>query len=469
VRRFWAAFRHPVHPETAAQHAAYRARLPAELQAPHQMLGRQGRACGATIGAMPRCDFACRGCYLGDDANRIPPASVDAVKRQMDALRPALGRWGNLQLTDGEVTLRDEAELVELLRYAAAIELTPMLMTHGDAFRRRPGLLERLMVHGGLRSVSIHVDTTQRGRTGAAWRSATDEAALNPLREEFAALIRAARRTTGRPLFAATTVTVSRENLGGVPAVVRCVVANADAFGMLSFQPMAQVGRTEDGLGGGVSVDELWSGIAEGVGRDAPDPRIRRAAMWLGHPDCNRFVHGVVARDARGARFHPARVHDDPTDRALVDGFLARFGGIAFDRDRPTERVGRMLGVAARAPWMVASGVPRFAAHWLRRLRPHAPVAAARDLLAGRLTVHGLALVSHHFMGDDEVLTARGQERIAQCVFHVPVDGALVSMCAVNATARRREYYATLARAAAPAMTAAGGAATATPPDRSSP
>jgi hypothetical protein len=72
-----------------------------------------------------------------------------------------------------------------------------MLMTHGDSFRRRPGLLERLMVEGGLTEVSIHVDTTQRGRQGERWRAARTEAELNPLREEFAAMVRAAQRPPG--------------------------------------------------------------------------------------------------------------------------------------------------------------------------------------------------------------------------------------------------------------------------------
>ena len=38
-----------------------------------------------------------------------------------------------------------------------------MLMTHGDSFRRRDGLLKRLVVEGGLTEISIRVDTTQRG------------------------------------------------------------------------------------------------------------------------------------------------------------------------------------------------------------------------------------------------------------------------------------------------------------------
>ena len=118
IRAAWSAFTEPVLAESRALLAANWAHLPEPLRTPHQMLGRQGNGCGATIGAMPRCDFACRGCYLGEEANKTPAESVEAIKAQMRALRPILGPAGNLQLTDGEVTLRPVEEVVELLQYA---------------------------------------------------------------------------------------------------------------------------------------------------------------------------------------------------------------------------------------------------------------------------------------------------------------------------------------------------------------
>lgn len=164
--------RQPVLEETRANLARSRARVPARFQGPRQMLGRGGNGCGATIGALPRCDFACVGCYLGEAANRTPAAPLDEIKAQIRELRPSLGNGGNLQLTDGEFTLRPVEEIIELLRYARSLGLIPMLMTHGDRFRRRPEMLERLVVEGGLAEVSIHIDTTQRGRLGAAYKHA---------------------------------------------------------------------------------------------------------------------------------------------------------------------------------------------------------------------------------------------------------------------------------------------------------
>lgn len=457
-RSAWQAFRTPVLRESRELLAANWARLPQALRTPHQMLGRQGNGCGATIGAMPRCDFACRGCYLGAEANRVPAESVEGIKAQMRALRPLLGPAGNLQLTDGEVTLRPPDEVIELLRYARSLDLIPMLMTHGDSFRRRPGLLERYVREGGLREVSIHVDTTQRGR-GAPYRHLTHEIDLNPLRAEFAAILHGVRQRTGINVRAATTMTVTPENLAGVTDVVRWLMAHPDAFFMISFQPIAQVGRTEAGLGDSVDVEALWGEIARGVYGDASPASVQRLARgqkWLGHPACNRFVHGIVSRrDREPPRFHPVREHDDARDAMVVDGFLRRFGGVSFRRDSRASALARAAGMACRAPWFVLRHAVPYAMHWLRRLDPASPWRALGGLFSGRLRTAGLLFVSHHFMSRSQLESPLGRERVAQCVFHVPVNGRLVSMCEVNATGVREEVYATLSRGRATASTTA--------------
>ena len=108
----WHRFRHPVDPAARRSLAAIWDGIAPELRTENQMFGRHEEGCGATIGVMPRCDFACRGCYLAADANRIPAMQLDLVKEQMQILRRRLGPSGNLQLTDGEVTLRPVEEVV---------------------------------------------------------------------------------------------------------------------------------------------------------------------------------------------------------------------------------------------------------------------------------------------------------------------------------------------------------------------
>ena len=170
--------------EVRAALASARARLPESSRGPTQFLGRQYAGCGATIGAMPKCDFSCAGCYLSADANRARPRPLSEIKEQLRQIRAWLGPAGNVQITDGEVSLREEAEVIEIIAHARTLGLVPMLMSHGETFRWRPGLLERLMERGGLTELSIHIDTTQRGRRDH-YAQARTETELNGLRAEF--------------------------------------------------------------------------------------------------------------------------------------------------------------------------------------------------------------------------------------------------------------------------------------------
>lgn len=450
----------PVRADTRANLARSWGRVPAHLRVPRQMLGRAGNGCGATIGAMPKCDFACAGCYLGEGANRVPALSLEEVKEQIRRLRPSLGHAGNLQLTDGEITLRPEGEVIELLRFARSLDLIPMLMTHGDAFRRRPLLLERLVVEGGLVEVSIHIDTTQRGRLGAGYREARSEEELNPLRDEFASLLRGVSRRTGRSLRGATTMTVTAGNLRGVPAVIHWLTRNADVFRLLSFQPVAQVGRTEPGLGGGVSVESLWDQIAIGLDGSGADPdRLARGQLWVGHPACSRYLAGVVATEQGSPpRFHPVRTEGDPLDERVVDGFLARFGGISFRLDGPAERLARMIAILLHAPRFVLGNLPHFVRTWLRRLDPDHPWRFAFRLLRGRASLRSLVIITHHFMSREEAMTPAGRERLGLCVFNVPIGDRLVPMCEVNTMGLREQFYQDLRSGVRPSATYRGAA-----------
>jgi hypothetical protein len=448
-RRALAVLAEPVRAESRALLERNWQSLPSALRTSQQMLGVQGNGCGATIGAMPRCDFACRGCYLGEAANRIPALPVQVIKDQMTALRPILGPDGNLQLTDGEVTLRPPDEVIELLQHAHSLELVPMLMTHGDSFRRRPGLLERYLREGALVEVSIHVDTTQRGRIGSAYKHATREVELNPLRDEFVQLLTSAQQSTGRALRAATTMTVTRDNIDGVPDVMQWLVGGQRVFRMISFQPIAQVGRTEEGFGGGVTGDMLWSQIALSLthGDVAQADALLRSQVWFGHPSCNRILHGLVAhRSGAAPQFHAVRPSTDAPHADTVDEFFRRFGGVSFKTDSRWTALARALGMVAQAPRFILGRLPGYLWHWLQRLGDGDTFGALRDLISGRLRVQPLVVVSHHFMSADELHTDEGQERLAQCVFHVPVNGELKSMCEVNALGGRDAFYAGLAR-----------------------
>jgi MoaA/NifB/PqqE/SkfB family radical SAM enzyme len=409
------------------------------LRLPGQGLGQKATGCGATLGIQPRCDFACTGCYLGLEANQTPALSTAAVLRQLDEMRQWLGPKSNVQITDGEVTLRPAAELVAILRYARSIGVIPMVMTHGDNFRRQPGLLERLMVEGGLTEVSIHVDITQRGRDGH--KAPKSELELMPLREEFAGMIREARRRTGRTLRAAMTLTVTQENLPQIADVVRWLIHNRDAFSLVSFQPLAQVGRTRKSQHG-VTADELWTEISKGTADFGLDVR-GVGPMHFGHTDCTRFVPLLTLERPGGDLRVYQFMRDEPEDVAVMSEFFARgLGGMAFRDDRPLELAARALGFVRTDPRWLLGRVRRWAAG---RFRTEGQTSLGRllvDVLRRQVRLGGFTLTSHHFMNPAELKTEVGQARLAACVFRLPYQGEMVPMCQMNADGVRERFYA---------------------------
>jgi MoaA/NifB/PqqE/SkfB family radical SAM enzyme len=439
LRRSLALLRDPATAEKRRILAERWAGLDPALRLPGQGLGQKATGCGATIGIQPRCDFACTGCYLGHEANHIPALSTAAILRQLDEMRRWLGPKSNVQITDGEVTLRPVEELVEILSYAHSIGVIPMVMTHGDNFRRQPGLLERLMAEGGLTEVSIHVDITQRGRDGH--KAPKSELELMGLREEFAGMVREARRRTGRTLRAAMTLTVTQGNLPQISDVVRWLIHNRDAFSLVSFQPLAQVGRTRKSQHG-VTADELWTEIAKATADFGLTLR-GAGPMHFGHTDCTRFVPLLTLErpggDLRAYQF----IRDEPEDIAIMAEFFSRgLGGMAFRDDRPLEMVGRALGFARTDPRWLLGPVRRWAAG---RFRTEAGMSLGRllvDSLRGKVRLGGFTLTSHHFMNPAELRTEVGQARLAACVFRLPYKGEMVPMCQMNADGVRERFYA---------------------------
>ncbi len=439
LRQVWDLFQDPVTTEKRRILTDRWEELAPEVRSPGQGLGQKATGCGATVGIQPRCDFSCTGCYLGAEANRIPALPTSAILRQLDELRTWLGPKSNVQITDGEVTLRPAEELVEILRHARSIGVVPMVMTHGDNFRRQPGLLERLMVEGGLTEVSIHVDITQRGRDGYPVPKSEDE--LTPLREEFAAMVREARRRTGRPLRAAMTLTVTRQNLPQIPGVVRWLIDNRDAFGLVSFQPLAQVGRTRKNLEG-VTAAELWDEVGKATA-ELGLPIQGTGPMHFGHPDCTRFVPVLALQRPGGPPRLLQFIRDNEEDVAIMREFFERgLGGIAFRDDRMLEKIARGAGVVRRAPGWFLGRVRRWAA---TRVREEVGTSLGRlllDGLRGRVRVDGFTLTSHHFMSPEELKTDVGKERLDACVFRLPYKGEMVPMCRMNADGVREQFYA---------------------------
>ena len=98
----------------------------------------------------------------------------------------------------------------------------------------------------------------------------------------------------------------------------------------------------------------------------------------------------------------------------------------------------RLVAILARHPGLIGSAVLYGVARAWRERRLLASIAAG--LLGLRpVRIRPWILVVHSFMSPEELSTPVGQERLAACVFRVPVDGRMVSMCELNATDLRLE------------------------------
>ena len=400
--------------------------LPDELRTAQQAAGRVHVACGATHGVLERCNFACTSCYLTSIANRVPKLPFEEVREQLDLLRRNLGPMGKVQITAGEVTLLEPQELGRIVAYARKIGLDAMVMTNGQRFSDEPDYLLTLVRDHGLRKVAIHVDGTQRGRTG--FQVGNDEAAQRPVRDHFASLIRETRRRSGRRLDAAHTVTVTGDNLDQIPEIVDWTLANHDAFRMVSFQPVAEVGRTRDRGNTTVSLDTVWSRICTALGRP-----LNRKALQFGHPACNIVCPlFVVTLGDRNEIVECAPVGDRRA-AAIVGRLLDAVGGLDPLGAAPLRGALRLTSVLLRNPGLLASTAVYSLIRGWRERRLLGSIAARLLTLRG-IRVRPWVLVVHAFMSEEELSTTAGQERLDACVFRVPVDGRMVSMCELNGT-----------------------------------
>ncbi len=391
----------------------------------HQWFGVGTAGCAATHSIHEACDFGCTACYLSGAANRTEPLPFAAVAEQLATVRRAMGPGANVQITSGEVTLLPREALARIVRHALSLQLDPMVMSHGQTFLRDPSYLEHL-VAAGLYKIGLHVDTTQRGRDGHA--RPTREHELHTVRDQLAELIRTTRRRTGRPLVAAHTMTVTADNHADVAEVVRWTLRNADAFRMLSLQPTAEVGRTRERA---TRAGTVWSEVERGAGKPLSPHTFR-----MGHPQCNRLCLAFVVRFGTRIEVLEVARTGSSVDARFVDHLV---GGalrhLYLDGCSRTQIVGRLLGLFARSPQYALT----FPLYSLYRLAPELSWLPmfVRSAARGEASVRPFVFVAHDFMSSDQLDTPIGRERLDSCVFRLPVNGEMVSMCQLNGSGLR--------------------------------
>ena len=302
-----------------------------------------------------------------------------------------------------------------------------MVMSHGQRFLDEPEYLKSLVKDYDLRKISIHIDTTQRGRPNT--NGLTSELELHQVRDACADLIRWVRKETGLPLHAASTVTVTNQNLEEMSEVSEWFFQNSDAFRLLSFQPVADVGRTRKAHSTAILNSELWKHIYTAARRSFnPQP------LLYGHPKCNNVVPLIVTKVKDEHFIFEGLRKDNEDDASMFSHAMEHFDGeldwtASWWKNLPVF-IRTFLHNPSLFTHSLRWGVKRLAAEKARFKSLWQACWKARSLPK----IHPFLLVVHNFMSPHELTTEEGKERLDACVFKLSVDGEIISMCEMNAS-----------------------------------
>ncbi len=414
--------------------------LPETLQLPNQIVGKHWVQCGYTLGPA-YCSFGCSHCYLPKSANRMPLVPLALMKEQMDAHLDMMGEGGNIQITGGDVVdaywrAGRPEELIEVLQYASGLGLVPMLMTHGQILLEQPQYFARLVSLGGLRKLSIHIDTTMAGRAGYPVKSLENEKQLNPLRDQFVDLVLSIRKQTGKLVVAAQTVTVTEGNINSLNEIIDWLLSrkeNLDVCRTISFQTEASVGRTRISANP-VVPETVWGKLCVAVGKELP-----RDHLLIGHPHCSSIATLLVRpRDGRVVNLGST----SNSGRRFWKSVLHTFGGLGAKSTAPGFSLIQKTGALIRRP-----GVLVWFFVFLCQLIREGELSPGFVLSVLSGQVRGFNLVMHNFMDQSEVqfpTSKTVEQRLQACAFRgvVKRDGEwqALSMCEMNATVRPKLY-----------------------------
>jgi hypothetical protein len=414
--------------------------LPSELQTDNQILGRHWVGCGYTMGPS-YCSFGCSHCYLPKASNRVPLVSLESMKEQIIAQRELLGPGGNLQITGGDVVdaywrAGKREELIEVLKFATDNKLVPMLMTHGQLLLENPDYFAQLVLQGGLRKLSIHIDITMAGRPGMPVKSLSSETQLNPLRDEFVELILEVRKRTGKFVVAAQTVTVTEKNIHSIGEILVWLMSSAKNLNVcrtVSFQPEANVGRTRiaNNL---ITPEQVWSEICKSTGKD-----LARDHLLVGHPECSSIATLLInARSKQVVDLSSKVGFGSQFWRALLN----TFGGIGASSVSPLYSLIQKIVALIKRPAIVPFAfLYAIDLHRRRLVTKH----FLWSLFFGR--IQGLNIVMHNFISQQDLEEPRSntiQRRIKACAFKgvIKIDNEweAISMCEMNVNIRPKIY-----------------------------
>lgn len=386
----------PVFDDLPGRHARLEAaleRLDPKLRMETQAIGRRYAIGCVAVEITQRCNLDCTLCYLSESSEKVKDIPIDVIFQRLARVRDTYGDGVSVQITGGDPTLRDRAELVAIVREAARLGLEPSLMTNGIKLTRD---LAIELKEAGLTDAAIHVDLTQE-RKGYA-----SEEDLNAVRREYI------ERVRGVGLHVIFNTTVFDGNFAEIPKLIAFFAANADVVNLVSFQIQADTGRGAlRDRSDVITLQNVRAKLAEACGTSLSWDNIR-----VGHPDCNSVAYVLIARD---------RFLDLNRDPELYAAIIRETSDIRYSRIDAFDTAFRVF------LWSLAR--PRLIFLFLRHLALFI-VRHARALWAGRKDLRKLSIIIHNFMDAGGL----DPERVAACSFMVATDQGFVSMCAHNAT-----------------------------------
>ncbi len=368
----------------------------ADQWTPAQAAGRRWTIGCVSLEVTQRCNLDCTLCYLSDTAEAVRDIPLEDLYRRIDEIAAHFGPNTDVQISGGDPTLRDRAELSQIVRYVRAQGMRASLFTNGILLTRE-WLME--LAADGLNDVAFHVDMTQE-RKGYA-----SEAEMNAIRLAYIDMAR------GIPISVIFNTTVFPGNMHEIPALANFFVQHNDVVRFASFQLGADTGRGT--LPGRDPVVITQRSVCEAIERGA-GVALNFDALHGGHSSCNRYAMLFTIGQHRFD--------------ALADGdFVARVMRETADVEIPRDQslrgawtLGKAL-VAKRGLWW---GFIRHTTNMLWRARG--------AWLEGGLHVPAVRKISfftHNFM-DACNLDA---DRLEACVFMAATVDGPMSMCAYNA------------------------------------
>lgn len=373
-----------------------------------QIAGRRWAMGCVALEITQRCNLDCSLCYLSEKSEAVHDLPLVEVLRRVQMIRDHFGPNTDVQVTGGDPTLRDHAELTTIVRAIADAGMRPSLFTNGIRATRQ--LLERLTA-AGLVDVAFHVDMTQE-RNGYE-----TEADLNAVRLAYI------DRARGLPLSVFFNTTVFDGNFEQIPDLIRFFRRHTDVVRLASFQLQADTGRgVLRSRGFAITPRTVAAQISAGAGTD-----VRFDVPRIGHPDCNGYGLCLAAN---------GNLHNVFDDRTYFTKVFGRIDDLTFDRT--------VTGWRAAAP--LAGAFLRNPDLWLSSVRYIARKAwqMRHDLWRGRGRVGKLSFFIHNFM-DAEALE---HDRCKACIFMVATANGPISMCVHNA--KRDQYILQPVRLATP-------------------